>query len=233
MCGRYTLTLKGRLFDHDELDEVAIQWKGFTPRYNIAPGQNATVIRLGDGGLAAASLRWGLIPSWAKDPKIAWQCVNARSETVASKPAFRSAFRKRRCLVPADGFYEWQLVGAAKQPWRFARPSGGLLGFAGLWESWIDARDQTSVETFTLCTTTPNAVTSPIHDRMPVILSPEAAMAWLDPSKSPESLSALLVPAPDDLLTRYPVSTLVNNARNDVPECVNPSEILNELPLLP
>lgn len=221
MCGRYSLTLKGVKIEN-EVDEVAIQLKLFKPRYNVAPGQDAPVIRLEDGHRRVATLRWGLIPGWSKDAKIAFQCINARSETVASKPAFRSAFKRRRCLVPADGFYEWQAVGSGKQPWRFTRSDDGLMEFAGLWEQWTPPEGGSPLETFTVCTTTPNAVTGRIHDRMPVILDAKGASEWLNPETSPEALALLLKPASDELLKAYPVSTVVSNARNDVPECVRP-----------
>ena len=230
MCGRYSLTLQGMKVVRDELADVRIQLRTLQPRYNIAPGQLAPVFRLDGGTMRIATLRWGLIPSWARDAKFGFQCVNARAETVASKPAFRSAFRKRRCRVPADGFYEWQPVGGRKQPWYFARPDGDLLEFAGLWESWSPPDGGPPVETFTLCTTTPNAVAAPIHDRMPVILSAQDATIWTDPEASPEALCAVLRPAPDDLLARYPVSPVVNNARNDIPECVIPLSTLESGP---
>lgn len=222
MCGRYSLTLQGKKIVHGELNEVAIQLRTLAPRFNIAPGQTAPVIRMEDGRPRVTNLRWGLIPSWAKDPKIAWQCVNARSETVSSKPAFRSAFRKRRCLIPATGFFEWQSVNGKKQPWHFFRPEGDLIEFAGLWETWTPPGETAPIETFAICTTAPNRVAAPIHDRMPVILSEESANAWLDPASPAESLGAVMVPAPDDLLACYRVSPVVSNARNDVPECVEP-----------
>jgi len=227
MCGRYSqakLQTEIRL----EWGEVRIELK--KPRFNIAPGQAAPVIRLADGAVSTGELRWGLIPSWANDAKIAFQCINARSETVADRPAYRGAFKSKRCLVPADGFYEWQPVGKLKQPWRFVRNDGGPLLLAGLWEAWTpggvgtgpeaEGAAVSTVETFTVLTTRPNAVTAPVHDRMPVILDRERASAWLDPKSTRETLLGLCTPADDGLLRRYPVSTVVNNARNDVPECI-------------
>ena len=186
MCGRCS---QAKLQTEIALEwgEVRIELK--KPRFNIAPGQAAPVVRLADGALTVSDdVRWGLIPSWAKDAKIAFQCINARSETVADKPAFRSAFKAKRCLVPADGFYEWQPVGKLKQPWRFVRNDGGPLLFAGLWEAWQPATGNELVHTFTVLTTTPNAVTAPVHDRMPVILDGSAASRWLDPKTTKEAL---------------------------------------------
>src|SRR5262245_45431421 len=135
MCGRYRLVVEGKVYVN-ELDDVHIELRNLTPRFNLSPGQTAPVIRLEDDKPAVATLRWGLIPVWAKDPKIAFQCINARAETVATKPAFRSAFKKRRCLVPADGFYEWEKSPLGKLPWMFTRPNGAPFVFAGLWEWW-------------------------------------------------------------------------------------------------
>jgi len=136
------------------------------------------VIRKGSGGLEEANLRWGLIPSWAKDPKIGVQCINARAETISEKPSFREAFQKRRCLVPADGFWEWETIGKKKIPWKFARPDSEEFCMAGLWESWMD--EGKPLETFTIITTSPNGLVSPVHDRMPVILAPKEAEGWLE-----------------------------------------------------
>lgn len=220
MCGRYSLAKppKRILVGQTELDLSRSR-----PRYNVAPMQLAPVIRLRDGLPVVDELRWGLIPSWARDTKLAASCINARSETVATKPAFRSAFKRRRCLVPADGFFEWQPSGKQKLPWWFVRRDAEPLLFAGLWESWQPAENPAVHEqTFTILTTTPNAVTAPIHDRMPVVLSADAAARWLDEATTPEQLTALCVPLADDALERHRVSQLVNSARNDSPECVTP-----------
>ncbi len=221
MCGRYTLTVKGQQYVH-ELDDVRLDLRVLLPRYNLAPGQVAPIIRLEEGRPAVAQLKWGLIPFWAKDPKIAFQCINARAEGIAAKPAYRAAFKKRRCLVPADGFFEWQKVGNAKLPWRFIRPDHGLLLFAGLWESWHPSPGEPAVETYTIITTEPNAVAGAIHNRMPVILGANSARIWLDPAAGPSDLEPLLKPAPDSTLTRYRVSTVVNNARHESPACIEP-----------
>ncbi len=219
MCGRYTLA-KGQ--GEWEFADIRIEWKG-SPRYNIAPSQRAPVIRLEHGLPVVQELRWGLVPSWAKDIKIGYSLINARSETVATKPSFRSAFKKQRCLVPADGFYEWQQVGKLKQPWRFVQPDYRPFVFAGLWESWRDpANDAQPLESFTVLTTEPNAVTAPVHDRMPVILEGEAIRKWLAPDTASEVLATLLKPCPASSLTRYAVAALVGSPKNDVPQCIEP-----------
>jgi len=166
-------------------------------------------------------MRWGLIPSWETDPAIGNRLANARSESVLEKPAFRAAMRRRRCLIPADGFYEWKKNGRNKQPYLIGLRDGRLFAFAGLWEAWEGA-DHSYVESCTILTTTPNELMAPIHDRMPVILPAEAYGPWLDPAVPPAEVLAWLRPLPADQMTAYPVSTLVNNPRNDRPECVAP-----------
>ena len=161
----------------------------------IRPTDRASVIRKGSGGLEEANLRWGLIPSWAKDSKIGVQCINARAETISEKPSFREAFQKKRCLVPADGFWEWETIGKKKIPWKFARPDGEEFCLAGLWESWMD--EGKPLETFTIITTSPNGLVSPVHNRMPVILSPNEAEIWLEGGGQD-----LLKPAPNDYLIK-------------------------------
>ncbi len=211
MCGRYTLA-EGQA--DWEFADLRIEWKG-PRRYNIAPSQRAPVIRLEHGLPVVAELRWGLVPSWAKDVKIGYQCINARSETAAEKPAFRSAFKKRRCLVPADGFYEWQALGKLKQPWRFARPDRRAFVFAGLWESWRDPAqppEAEPLETFTIITTEPN----------PVILEGDGVRQWLAEASTSEQLRGLLRPCAESSLTRYPVAALVGSPKNDTPQCIEP-----------
>jgi putative SOS response-associated peptidase YedK len=167
-------------------------------------------------------LRWGLIPSWAKDPKIGNQCINAKAETVAEKPSFRSAFKKRRCLVIATGFYEWQVHGARKQPMWIGLRSQQPFAFAGLWEHWTPVEGE-PLETCTIITTEPNDLMAPIHNRIPVILAPTAYDQWLDPTfQHVEPLKVLLRPYPSEELAAYPVSTLVNNPRHDAPQCLEP-----------
>jgi putative SOS response-associated peptidase YedK len=224
MCGRFTQTASPEV--------IAEQFKItnpplFTPRYNIAPSQPIAAIRI-DPDTATRTLvmlRWGLIPSWAKDPKIGNQCINAKAETVAEKPSFRSAFKKRRCLVVATGFYEWQVQGMRKQPMWIGLKSTQPFAFAGLWEQWKPAEGEPR-ETCTIITTEPNDLIRPIHNRMPVILSPTSYDQWLDLSfQHIEPLKALLRPYPSEELTAYPVSTLVNNPRHDAPQCLEPVSV--------
>jgi putative SOS response-associated peptidase YedK len=200
MCGRFTLISDrravARLLALDDVPELF-------PRYNVAPAQPVLAIRQGAGGREAVSLRWGLVPSWSKDGKA--PLINASSETVADKPAFRSAFRKRRCLVPADGFYEWQLLPGRKQPFLFRRHDGGPFAIAGLWESW-QGPDARPLETCALLTTEANAVVRPVHDRMPVLVSPSDFDRWLAPDATLADLLPLLRPAADDALTALAVA---------------------------
>ena len=223
MCGRFLLTVRGRV-RVAEVEEQVVEIDVPAPRYNVAPGQSANVIRRGFTGLDSALLRWGLIPSWARDPKIAFQCTNARAETVATRPAFRDAFRHRRCAVPVDGFFEWERSGRQPLPWRFVRPDRSVFLLAGLWETWRPPGEGVDVETFTLITTTANADMEPIHDRMPVILDPASLRTWLDPRSSPASLGSVLKPSPATTLIRHRVSTRVNNARSEDPACIEPFE---------
>jgi putative SOS response-associated peptidase YedK len=194
-----------------------------TDRYNIAPTQPIAVVRAteeGDGH-ELAILRWGLIPAWAKEPGSVPLLINARAETAATKPAFRAALRRRRCLVPADGFYEWQRLGNQKQPFHMRRQDGQPFALAGLWERW-EGPDG-CIDSCALLTTTANELMSPIHDRMPVILDPPQFDLWLDPAlQDVDLLQGLLRPYPAELMIAYPVPTRVNNARNDDPQCVLP-----------
>lgn len=221
MCGRFNQTASPEVIAQQfELDDPPL----FKPRYNIAPSQQVTAIRLDPNAVKreCVMLRWGLIPSWAKDPKIAFQCINAKAETVAEKPSFRSAFKKRRCLVVATGFYEWQVQGRTKQPMCIGLRSKRPFAFAGLWEHWKPLEGE-PVETCTIITTEPNGLMAPIHNRMPVILAPTSYDQWLDPTfQEVELLKALLRPYPSEELTAYPVSTLVNNPRHDAPQCLEP-----------
>lgn len=214
MCGRFVLSTPA--------DAIAAEFAAMTgglvlrPRYNIAPMTDVVVVRAVDGQRSLAMLRWGLIPLWAKDPTIASRLTNARSETAAEKPSFRDAMKKRRCIVPASGFYEWKKEGTRKQPWYFhpSRPTS-LLAIAGLWERWRDPEGEI-VETCCLLTTSANPVLAPVHDRMPVILDREGIDRWLDPEDTDsKGLADLLVPAPATTLHGHPVSTAVNSVRND------------------
>jgi putative SOS response-associated peptidase YedK len=224
MCGRFNQTASPEAIAQ-QFEVAALPL--FKPRYNIAPSQHIATIRIepDTSTRKLAMLRWGLIPSWAKDPKIGSQCINAKAETVAVKPSFRSAFKKRRCLVVATGFYEWQVQGRTKQPMWIGLRSKQPFAFAGLWEYWKPAEEE-PLETCTIITTEPNDLMAPIHNRMPVILAPASYDQWLDPLfQQVESLTALLRPYPSKELTAYPVSTLVNNPRHDVPQCLEPVSV--------
>jgi putative SOS response-associated peptidase YedK len=217
MCGRFTLRIDGEL--------VSIEW-GWTkrlpthPRFNIAPTQPIWAVRYEDGEARPVELRWGLIPAWAKDPSIGNRMINARAETLLEKPAFRQAFAKRRCLVLADGFYEWQGTGKGpKQPFWFRRADGGLLTFAGLWDQWVSP-DGEPVETCTIITTSCNETLRPVHARMPAIIAPADRPAWLDCANPVSAVASMLVPAPDDLLVATPVSAAVNSPTNDGPALI-------------
>ena len=216
MCGRFTLrTSPQAIAKAFQLADLP----AFTPRYNIAPTQQVLAIQLQDERREAKFLHWGLIPSWADDPKIGNRLINARADGVASKPSFRSAFKRSRCLVVADGFYEWQKAGKAKQPYFIRLKTDQPFAFAGLAEHW--RRGEQAIDSCTLITTEPNELMADIHDRMPVILSPDDYDLWLDPEfQDKEKLQSLLRPYPADELAAYPVSTVVNNPRNEKPECV-------------
>lgn len=183
-------------------------------RFNVAPTQDIPIVRQTEAGRELAIVRWGLIPSWSKDAKSGPLLINARSETAAEKPAFRSAFKSRRCLIPADGFYEWKKIGNKKQPYHFRLTDGHLLAFAGLWERWKE------IESCTIFTTAANELSGQFHDRMPAILSPNDYAEWLDPqSKEP---GKLLTPFPASEMEAVAVNPIVNNARNEGPECIEP-----------
>jgi putative SOS response-associated peptidase YedK len=223
MCGRFTLTANTK--------KLAEAFAGFeipadmTPRYNIAPSQPVAVIA-NNGQNKVEFFQWGLIPSWAKDPKIGNRMINARSETLAEKPSFRNAYKRRRCLVLSDGFYEWKKSNGAKTPMFIHLASGEPFAFAGLWESWHSPDDST-ILSCTIITTEPNELLAEIHNRMPVILPPAVYENWLDPAEqSPNQLNDLLRPFPAAEMAAHPVSTLVNNPKNDLPECVVPRQML-------
>ncbi len=214
MCGRYTLTGYERIPDLFEVDEVRIP-----PRFNIAPTQSVPAVRLGSQGRRLDFFHWGLVPFWAKDPKIGARMINARSETVESKPAFRAAFTKRRCLVLADGYYEWRKLSDGKQPYWFRLTDGGIFAMAGLWETW-GGKEGESLHSCTILTTEANGLARSVHDRMPVILPTEFHSHWLDPSASRENLKEMLRSYPAERMEALPVSRRVNNVRNDDPECI-------------
>ena len=229
MCGRITLRVSTTEFSAF-LDELQLPlFVGLTPRYNLCPTQQVACIRqTADTEKESVTLRWGLVPSWADDLKIGARMINARSETVATKPAFRAAFQSRRCLVIADGFYEWQKAGRSKQPFYISRTDSQPFFMAGLWESWRDKDkpDSTPVETCTILTTQANKIMEPLHDRMPVILPNQTLDLWLDKEFADQSrLKKMLVPYAADELQAWPVDTLVNKAANDVPQCIEPVKI--------
>jgi putative SOS response-associated peptidase YedK len=220
MCGRFTLHSSGEVvaeaFGLPEVPQLQF-------RFNITPSQPVAVVRSvpSPGSRALVFLRWGLIPAWADDPSIGNRMANARSETVATKTSFRQAFRSRRCLVVADGFYEWQKVNGRKQPYHIRLPDDRPFGLAGLWERWEKGNEP--VESCTILTTEANELMLPIHDRMPVILPPEQYSLWLDPHYSDtERLAKLLRSYPSEQMIAYKVSTLVNNPRNDMAKCIEP-----------
>jgi putative SOS response-associated peptidase YedK len=217
MCGRFTLRNPGEVvaqaFDLPEAPDLL-------PRFNVAPGQAVAVVRQKpqSEGRELSFVRWGLIPAWADDPSIGDRLANARSETAATKPSFRSAFRSRRCLVVADGFYEWQKTNGRKQPYFVGLQSDRPFGLAGLWERWEKGGEP--VESCTILTTDANELMQPIHERMPVILPPDQYDLWLDPRcQDTEKLAKLLRPYASKDMLAYRVSTLVNNPKNDTPEC--------------
>ena len=194
------------------------------PTYNLAPTDEAAVVVERGDRRAIRAYRWGLIPSWAKDEKIAAKLFNARAETLATSGAFRESFRRRRCIVPADAFYEWQRQGGARQPFLIRRRDEAPLALAGLWSGWHHPETEQVIRTFTIVTTTANRTLAGVHDRMPVILSPDHWGRWLDPEmQEMGELTALLEPAADDALVLYPVRPLVNNVRNNGPELIEPA----------
>lgn len=219
MCGRFTLAV-----DPDVLrDDLGVDIPDdYAPHYNIAPSQDVIAVGRGRSGLRCARFRWGLVPFWAESPRVGARMINARSETVQTRAAFRDAFVARRCLVPADGFYEWRRDDAGKQPFHIRRRDHHPFTFAGLWERWAPPGRQ-PLFSCTILTTAPCSLVRPIHDRMPVILDRDERARWLDPESEPSDLQALLRPyAHDTDLEAVPVSSLVNDPRNDSPACLEP-----------
>jgi len=219
MCGRYTLTASP-----EALRALLryIEQPNFPPRYNIAPSQPIAIVRLVDGRRQFALVRWGLLPSWVKDPKTFSLLINARGESAADKPAFRAAMKRRRCLIPADGFYEWQATGDRKRPFYVHAKSGEPLVFAGLWETWTGPNGE-ELDTAAIVTTRANKTLSVLYERMPVIVPPEAFDLWLNTNEvDAAAAAALIAPAPDDLLEAYEISTAVNRTANDNPKLLEP-----------
>jgi putative SOS response-associated peptidase YedK len=220
MCGRFTLTQPARIAAQFGLDNFApVEPEFYTPRFNLAPTQRIVVIPTRDMQREARRMRWGLIPRWAKDAAMGARLINARCEGIDTKPAFREAFKQRRCLIPADGFYEWLQTARGKQPYRIVLASGGLFAFAGLWERWRDPQGE-AVDSCCIITCEPNELTAKFHNRMPVIIAPEDYETWLT-ATSAQAL-ALLRPYPPDAMRAYPVSMRVNHPGNDTPELVDP-----------
>ena len=216
MCSRYSLTSPA------EAVRATFKVAGaetFPPRYNIAPTQPAHIVRISPTGERELTLvRWGLIPSWVKDPNAFTTLINARADTVLSKPSFKNAMKYRRCLIPADGFYEWTGVSPNKRPHLIRPKAGGPIGFAGLWEHWMSP-DGSEMETMAILTTDANRTVADIHDRMPVILPPDLFEAWLDVRGVPDKAAAeMLRPAADELLELFEVNKALGNSRNDGPE---------------
>jgi putative SOS response-associated peptidase YedK len=222
MCGRYVITSPAdavrALFGYDELPN-------FPPRYNVAPTQPIPIVRLVDGKRSFALVRWGFLPAWVKDPRTFSLLVNARGESVLDKPSFRNAMRRRRCLIPADGFYEWRAVraGAPRRPY-FVRPkSGGPIVFAGLWETWVGPNGE-EIDTAAIVTTQANRALAVVHDRMPVVVEPQAFNLWLDCANvDAMTAAALIVPAAEDLFECYEISSAVNRVANDSAQLVEPA----------
>ncbi len=241
MCGRFGLFHTWEEL-HAAYGLVVSQPYMLPARYNIAPSQDIVAIiragsREGAGDALArvpAAFRWGLVPSWAKDPGMGARMINARAETIAEKPSFRAAFRRRRCIIPASGFFEWQATGTGpKQPVWISRPDGGLISFAGLWEAWLGP-DGSELETATIVTTEANETLRPFHHRMPVILEPDGFDAWLgsgaDDRFDREAAGELLRPAPEGAVRGISVGRAVNDIRNDGPELLTPHKLADEPP---
>lgn len=228
MCGRFSLKAAdvqkiAKRFDAKPTVSLSAEVK---PRYNIAPSQQVLVVKAVGSERELVQMKWGLIPHWAKDPAIGNRLINARAETLAEKPAYRDAFKTRRCLVPCDAFYEWKAIGAGKQPFAFALPGDELFALAGLWEEWVNPEGDERVESVVLITTTPNRVVSAVHDRMPVILRPDEESDWL--TAPPHAAAKLLKPYEGEM-KRHEVSQRLNTAAFDDASLLLPP--LNDLPL--
>ena len=218
MCGRFTIRIPATVLMHQFGVDAGLQ---MPMRYNVAPTQQIPVITQHDGKRQLETMRWGLVPSWADDPKIGYRMINARSEEAATKASFRSAMKKRRCLILADGFYEWEKIGKAKQPHWFRMANEQPFAFAGLWERW--GKVDPPLDSCTILTTSANELVGKYHNRMPVILSPNDYGAWLDPAnQDSDSLRYLFEPFPASELIDTKVNPIVNNARSDTPDCIEP-----------
>ena len=221
MCGRYNIITDAQAL-YDAYQVEADLDGGRLARYNVAPATEQLVIIAEGAGRAARWHRWGLIPHWAKDQAIGYKTINARGESAAAKPAFRAALRQRRCLVPATGFYEWKVQDGGKQPYLIKPRSGGLMSFAGLWESW--AGPDGEVRSFTIITTEPNALMARIHDRMPAIIARDRYARWLDPSlQDPAEIQPMIARYPAEAMQAIPVSARINSVRNQGAELIEPA----------
>ena len=223
MCGRFALNTSAE--DLTKVFQIVGDVPAIVARYNVAPSQAIAAVRrvAGEEGRRLVLLKWGLVPAWAKDPEIGARMINARAESAAEKPSFRDALKKRRCLIPASGFYEWREIAGRKVPHFIQRSDLQPLAFAGLWESWRSP-DGASLESCTILTTEANDLLKPLHDRMPVILDPSAFDAWLDPTQTNvELLKPLLRPFASEALSVFPVSLRVNSPKNDDPSCIEPA----------
>ena len=226
MCGRYCITSAPeairRLFRYAEQPN-------FPPRYNVAPTQPVPIVRIAEGQRQFALVRWGLIPAWVKDPKNFALVINARGESVLDRPAFKNAMKRRRCLFPADGFYEWKTEGARKRPYFARQKGGGLLAFAGLWETWTGPNGE-EMETAAIVTTQANPEMAQVHHRAPVIVPPEQFDFWLSPGTDAETAAALIAPAPEASMEVYEISSAVNKFANDTPDLLEPHTAADEAP---
>jgi putative SOS response-associated peptidase YedK len=222
MCGRFTLTSNlAEIASRFSAKAIISDWQ---PRYNIAPGQLALAVTQESQEKALEWMHFGFIPHWAKEKNVGYTMINARAETISQKPSFRISFRSKRCLIPADGYYEWQETPQGKQPYRITLKSGKLFAFAAIWDSWKDEQGK-FLHSFAIATTQANFLTQTLHDRMPVILQQENESKWLDPAVTDANdLESLLTPYPSQDLTIYPTSKLVNSWKNDTPDCLLPSQ---------
>jgi putative SOS response-associated peptidase YedK len=219
MCGRFSLAMDFNLLQEKFRFTFPDEWN---PRYNIAPSQPVLTVTRQGNRRVGQPMRWGLVPFWAKDPKIGYKMINARAETLDERPAYKHPFRKQRCLIPADGFYEWKRSGKTKQPYRFQIKGGEPFAFAGLWDQWKQGTD--FLYTCTIITTRPNALVGEVHNRMPVILREDDYETWLDPEmNNPVVLQSLLEPYPEEQMESYPVSQRVNSPKNDDPSLIEPA----------
>lgn len=219
MCGRYSITTP--LEAMRQIFEFEGPLPNYPPRYNVAPTQDAPVVRLADGARELTLMRWGLVPSWSQGPDSKFSMINARAETVADKPAYRAAFKSRRCLVPADGFFEWRAEGKTKQPFYIHVKDETPFAFAGLWERWDKGGEP--ITSFTIVVTGANDLLKPIHERMPVILDPGDYGRWLDPGTDREVALSLLKPYVPEKMAFRKISTRVNSPKNDDPQVLAPA----------